>query len=1090
MYGRLTAWVQRRALSVALLWIGSAVVLTLTVPPLAGLGTDDQAAILPASAPSQQAYRVLQEAFPDDPALDPALLVFTRPGGLTPSDRDYLAQLASFLSSDAASPHVRAVQSAAIAPELAPILRSPDGEAELVILAPRASTFTEGGNKGVAFLRRHLQATAPAGLDHDVTGSAALNADQRDALVESFEHTALATVLLVLVILLLVYRSVLAPMISLISIGVAFLVARGIITVLAQRGYQVASLAETFMILMAFGAGTDYCLFVISRYREESRGGVDRAGLPRALKAVGPVITASAATVMLGFLAFLGTDLGTFRSMGPAMGLAIAVTLLAGLTLTPALLHLVGRAAFWPSGRWAADPRLPVRWERLAGLISRRPAAVLAAGVLLLAVPAAGLLGARQSFDLVSELPSDAPSRLGFEALASHYPAGTLAPVYLVVAADDPLSDKELAAVDRLTDALRAHPGVAEVRSVTQPAGAPLTLANLGRLTGGTTDLRSAGIDPDKVDVTPLYNAMASPQGLRFDASLLRAYPQLRERLGFFIGVGDRSTRLVVSLDGNPYSRKALSVVRQVDDLAGAVLSGGPLAGARLAVTGPSAFFIDVADAGTQDFRTVAALVIAGVLAVLAVLLRSPVAPLYLLASVLLSFAATMGLTVLVFQGIFGHPGISFYLPSFLFVILVALGADYNIFITGRIREELDAGVESTEAVRRGLVHTGRVITSAGVILAGTFSALLLASLPNLRMVGFAVGAGVLLDTVVVRSLVVPATAILLGPLAFWPSGGRLVRVHRAGLGLAGAAGAAVVVAVVVLLATGGPAAPVLRVAASAGETAAAALTTSSMAATETTVTTAPTGPSPTGTAAARTTPPATRSTAAIPPATSPGPAATSTTTPSSVVSGPVAARPSGVAVPAVGAWRYHREGTRKIGLAGSTQPFSEDVDTRVSRSGGGDDAPEILLATESGAGSSEERRRYRPSLVELLAVRQGQGAFVFGGTFQPPQHLLRWPVAVGATWTGDWTSEDTRGRVTARVVGERMVTVAGSAHRCVVVDYDVRFTGAAEGRQHRTSCWVAELGMSVQDDEEVHATYRGVRFDGTMRATLISPPR
>jgi uncharacterized membrane protein YdfJ with MMPL/SSD domain len=1089
MYARLAAWVERRAALVALAWVGAAVVLTVTVPSLASLGTDDRSDVLPPSAPSRQADRVLREAFPNDPALDPALLVFVRPTGLGPADRDYIARLTTFLTSEPASPHIKAVQSAATAPELAPVLRSPDGEAELVIVALQASTFTEGGNRAVAFLRHHLDSTAPAGLQHHVTGSAALSADQRDALLESFEHTALATVVLVLVILLLVYRSAVAPLISLATIGMAFLVARGIVSLLAQRGVKVASIAETFMVLMAFGAGTDYCLFVISRYREESGGGVERAGLTRATTAVGPVITASAATVILGFLAFTATDLGTFRSMGPAMGLAIAFTLLAGLTLTPALLRLAGRGAFWPAQRYATRARPAPRWERLAATVTRRPGAVLLAGILFLVVPASGLLIARQSFDIVSELPPDAPARQGFEALAGHYPAGTLAPVYLVVAADTPLDDQGMAAVDRLTESLRALPEVAEVRSVTQPAGAPLTLATLSRLTGGTADLRSAGIDPDRVDITPLYNALASPRGLRFDAGLLRAYPELRERLGFFLGAGDRSTRLVVSLAGNPYSRKALGVVRQVDDVAASVLAGSPLAGSRLAVAGPSAFFVDVSDIGSHDFRTVAALVIAGILVILGLLLRSPVAPLYLLASVLLSFAATMGLSVVMFQVVFDQPGISFYLPTMLFVILVALGADYNIFITGRIREELSAGAEVTEAVRRGLVLTGRVITSAGLILAGTFSALLLASIPSLKMMGFAVAAGVLIDTVIVRSLLVPATAVLLGPLAFWPGGGRVGSParHRAGLGLAGAAGAAVVVALVVLLATGGATPPILRVAAGAGEAAAAA-TPSTAAATTTSAAPAPAPRA--GETAAPTTPPTTRAaTSATTRPSASGPATTSTSGPSAAASPPLAGRPAGVAVPAFGAWRFHREGTRKIGLAGSTQPFSEDVATKVSRAGGSDEAPEILLATESGGGSAEERRRHRSSTVDLLSFRQGSGAVTFGGTFQPPQLLLRWPVETGATWTSDWTSEDTRGRTVSRVTGERQVTVAGTSYRCVVVEYDSRFTGDAQGRRQGRSCWVAELGMSVDDEEQIQATYRGVRFEGTSHSTLISPP-
>src|SRR5581483_6953790 len=327
-----------------------------------------------------------------------------------------------------------------------------------------------------------------------------------------------------------------------------------------------------------------------------------------------------------------------------------------------------------------------------------------------------------------------------------------------------------LAAIDRLTDALRSAPGVADVRSITQPAGAPLTTATIARLTGGSTDLKALGLDPDKVDLTPLLTGLTSPRGLRIDADLLRAYPQFRDRLGFFLGGGDRTTRIVVALRGSPYSRRALQIVRHLDDRAGAELAGGSLTGAHLAVAGPSAFFADIEDLAGQDLRTVGALVIGAILIILALLLRSVVAPLYLLVSVLLSLLATMGICVGVFQGLLGQPGLAFWLPPFLFVILVALGADYNIFIAGRIREEIDTGRTVADAATESLVLTGGTITSAGFILAGTFAALLITPIPAVRQIGFGVGIGVLLDTFIVRTLLVPAAVMLLGRFAFWPS--------------------------------------------------------------------------------------------------------------------------------------------------------------------------------------------------------------------------------------------------------------------------------------------------------------------------------
>ena len=1106
MFARLAAWIDRHAGLVVAAWLVTTVVVTLTAPSLTSVGTADQTAFVPASAPSGRADALLRREFPDDPTRDPAVIVLARRSGLTPADHAYIASLNEFLASPAAATHVRAVQTAATAPELAPVLRSADGAAELVIVSLRATIFTESGNRAVAFLRQHVARTAPPGLENHVTGLAALASDQADAILNSFRRTALATVVLVLIILLLVYRSALAPLISLVSIGAAFLLARGVAGYLAQAGVKVASLVETFMVVMAFGAGTDYCLFVISRVRER-RGDPEglRVGIQKATASVGPVIGASAATVTIGFLAFLAAKLGLFRSFGPALGLAIAVTLLAGLTLTPALLRLAGPAAFWPS-QAAGDRRAARgRWERLSRAVGRRPAAVLAVGTVLLAVPAMGVTRLHQSFDILTELPAAADARQGFETLSRHYPAGLLAPVYLVVSADGSLLDNDrLSAVDRLTDALRTAPGVADVRSITQPAGAPLTTATISRLTGGSTDLKALGLDPDKVDLTPLLVGLTSPRGLRIDASLLRAYPQFRDRLGFFLGNGDRTTRIVIALRGSPYSRRALQIVRHLDDRAGAELAGGPLTGAHLAVAGPSAFFADIEDLAGQDLRTVGALVIGAILIILALLLRSVVAPLYLLVSVLLSLLATMGICVGVFQGLLGQPGLAFWLPPFLFVILVALGADYNIFIAGRIREEIDGGRSVADAATEALVLTGGTITSAGFILAGTFGALLITPIPAVRQIGFGVAIGVLLDTFIVRTLLVPAAVMLLGRSAFWPSTAPAADAARRRIAV-GISGVGIVLLAVVLAAvglSGRPEPPVLRVAA-AGNTQAAAPGVDGLA---TTTTTAPRQP-----AAAPVAPPTTTGASRLSPATGQpattlttisGPAGTiasalrpaTTTTrgapPSAgTAANPPASGPQRVAIPILGNWRYHVEGTRRIGLAGSTQPFNEDATTQVSRVGGTDQTPELRLLTQSSSGTVDERRRYAPAAVDLLSLQVASGGLSYGGTFNPPQLLLRWPVHVGDRWSSDWTTNDTKGTTTATVTGERTVTVAGRSLHCYVVERNTTLTGAIQGTQWQRSCWVPELGMIADDDQTFSGTYQGVRFEGQAHFTLTGTP-
>ena len=774
MFDRFVGLVERCAWWIIAAWVAAAAVLTLTAPSLNDVGSQDTADFLPADAPSQQADRILAQAFPGDPAREAAIIVVARDGGLTDPDRVWIEDLVADLHGPGFADDIRGVQSTVDDPNLAPFLRSRDGAAELVIANMTRPPFSSNGTAAVERLRDRIAESAPGGLETHVTGIAGLAADQAQGVVESFDRTAIVTVLLVLVILVVIYRSVVAPLIPLVTIGLAFGVANGVVAYVADAGLKVNTMVGTFLVVMIFGAGTDYCLFLTSRYREDLADGASVAStVRRTTKVIAPVIAASAATVIVGYSSMLTADFGVFKTMGPAIGLALAVTLAAGVTLTPALLRVAGEKAFWPRRfetiRATSDESSP-RWRRVADAVRRHPREMLLAGVIALQVPAAGLGWYRQSFDLVRDLPAGADARTGFDTVAAHYPGGTISPVYVIVTADGPiLDDAHLNAIDLLTDTLRGMPGVAQVRSVTQPAGEPLTMENLASITGGATDPAALGIDPATTDIAPLMQALSSPDGLRLTGPLLRQYPQITQRLGLLLGNDQRTTRLIVALDGNPYDNSALDVIRAVGPETEAALEGSALADARVAIGGPSSFYADMRQISNDDFRILVAVTLVAIFVVLAMLLRSLVAPLYLLATVVLSYAATMGITVAVFQGIVGDPGITFWLAPMLFVILVALGADYNIFIMSRIREEADAGHEIHEAVARGVTLTGRVITSAGVILAGTFAALLLAPLPNLRQIGFGVTVGILIDTFLVRSLLVPAATMLLGKWAFWP---------------------------------------------------------------------------------------------------------------------------------------------------------------------------------------------------------------------------------------------------------------------------------------------------------------------------------
>lgn len=824
MFARLVSTIERRAGWVLLLWVAAAVVLSLAAPSLNDVGSQDTSDFVPNSAASQQTDKLLARLFPGDPTRDASIIVVARPGGLTNRDHRYLKDLTTWLRGPANRRDIRGVQSASTDATLGAFLRSTDGDAELLVTSMVNAPLSKEGARAVDRIREHMDATAPVGLEHHLTGTGGLGADQIEGIVSSFDRIAIVTVILVLLILLLIYRSAVAALIPLVSIGLAFLVAQGCVNYAAQAGLKVNTLVGTFIIVMIFGAGTDYCLFITSRYREDLAAGDSVAvTVHKTLTVMSAVIVASAGTVIVGFGSMITAKFGIFKTMGPAVAIAVAITLVAGLTLTPALLKLAGERAFWPrtlASVRSAGHESSSRWDRIAGIVRRRPALVLLAGVIVLVIPAGGVTHYRQSFDLVRDIPPGADARIGFDTVASHYPGGTISPVYLLVRTDGPILDPvRLAAIDRLTEALRKQPDIGEVRSVTQPAGAPLTLANISVLTGDSTDPAALGLDP-ATDLGPLLAKLTAPGGLRLTGDILQRYPQLTNRLGLLLGRDGRSTRLIIALDGNPYENNALDAIRKVDDTANAALAGTALTGARINVGGPSSFYADMRQISNDDARVLFAVIIAAVFLVLALLLRSLVAPFYLLVSVVLSYAATMGITVIVFQGILGEPGITFWLGPFLFVVLVALGADYNIFIMSRIREEADAGHEIHDAVTRGLTLTGRVITSAGIILAGTFAGLMFAPLPNLRQIGFGISVGILIDTFLVRSLIVPAATMLLGRWAFWPRvpttpGALRQPVKRLHLAFAGFAIIALWLFLFAIAQSGGGAAPITVVAAS-----------------------------------------------------------------------------------------------------------------------------------------------------------------------------------------------------------------------------------------------------------------------------------
>ncbi|MDA1362322.1 efflux RND transporter permease subunit [Glycomyces luteolus] len=653
---------------------------------LSEVASNDGSAFLPSTVESTEVNE-MRAAF-DDTRATPAIIVAERRGGLTAADRAYL---------ETANASLTELEHLAV-PPIPPRLsaETPPEAAQLVVLIDAAAEESEA----VAAIRAVLEDDRPAGLDVLLTGQAALGADLGEAFSGVDGLLLLVAAAVVAVILVLVYRSPLLPLLVLLSCGFALAAASAVVYALADAGaIDLNGQSQGILFILVFGAATDYALLLVARFREELDAGDDRfTAVRKALRATIEPIAASAGTVILGVLCLLFSRLESNRGLGPVAAIGIAAAFLAAVTFLPAVLALLGRAAFWPRrvpGRGRRRSRL---WSAAAGLVARRPRAVWVTTTTGLLVAAAFMLqlkadGTAQTDVFLTGVDSVA----GQEVLADHFPAGSGAPA--VVVAD--------------ADALEEVLAAAEVEGVA--AAAPKTDAS----------------------------------GVVLEA--------------------DGLVLIEAVLEDAPDSDAAMDTVERLRDSVHAV------DGADAKVGGPTAIQLDTLATSERDRAVIIPIVLAVILAVLMLLLRSILAPLLLTATVVLSFGATMGVSALVFNHLFGFPGADPTVVLFGFVFLVALGIDYNIFLMTRVREE-SARLGTRAGTLRGLVATGGVITSAGVVLAATFAALAVLPILFLAQIAFVVAFGVLLDTVIVRSLLVPALTFDAGRAVWWPS--RLARVR------------------------------------------------------------------------------------------------------------------------------------------------------------------------------------------------------------------------------------------------------------------------------------------------------------------------
>ncbi|MFE0906943.1 MMPL family transporter [Streptomyces rochei] len=672
-----------------LVWLGIGGTLGPYAGKLGEVATNDQAAFLPRSAESTRVVDA-QRAFQQDETL-PVIVVWTF------DDGDDDGGAAAHREAATRSVAALAGEPGVVGPA-SPAVPSRDGEALQAVVQVEPDL----GDRLPDVLERIEEAAAQVpGARAQLAGPAASQADLSDAF-SGIDGLLLGVALItVLVILLLVYRSVLLPLVIIISAVFALGLACAVVYALADRDIvRVDGQVQGILSILVIGAATDYALLLTARFREELARHPDRFGAVRAaLGASWQAVVASAATVALGLLALLLSDLTNNRALGPVGAIGIVCAVLSTLTFLPAVLVLLGRAAYWPAKPVrAGDPEAGHRlWHRIAARVDRAPRRVWAISLAaLVACAAFAPTLSSKGVPLDEIFVGDAPSVTAQQTLARHFPGGSGNPAVIIADADR---------LDPVLAAARDTEGVASADAVTAS----------GRPGGG---------DPKVVDGR-----------VRIDATLQAPADS------------DAAKSTVARL------RTAVHAVPGADALVG----------------GYTAQQYDTQRTAEHDRTLIVPVVLAIILVILVVLLRSLLMPLLLVATVALNFVATLGVSSLVFTHVFGFSGTDASVPLYGFVFLVALGVDYNIFLMSRVRQEsLEHGVR--EGILRGLTATGGVITSAGVVLAATFAALGVIPLAFLLQIAFIVAFGVLLDTLVVRSLLVPALARDIGAVAWWPS--------------------------------------------------------------------------------------------------------------------------------------------------------------------------------------------------------------------------------------------------------------------------------------------------------------------------------
>jgi len=685
------------------IWIFLTVVLSAVAPGSKEFVQANKDAGLPEDAESIIADRQLEKFFPQDGGL-PLFAVFHAETGFTEDEILGYAGVLESLNTDETLSEIEVIPLTQLKEEQRASFLSDDKTTFFVPITLPQNLEGNDLHELVVLIKENVASEIGKEVEVSWTGPAGIASDAVELFSQADVVLLLSTVGLILVLLLIIYRSPLLTLIPLVGAAIVYAVVDRVIGLTASAGWFVAeSQALSIMTILLFAVVTDYSLLIFSRYREELKVHESANDAMRVtMRHVKEPIFFSGSTIMLGVATLFFSIYEPYRNFAPVFAIAAGVMLIAGLTLLPALFTLIGRRAFWPVIPKYGDVTVEKKtvWGKIANVVTKKPLLFMIPIMLLLMIGAWNATNLKQSYDLIESFPEDLSSRVGYEHLGTSFSEGSLAPGTLLFTSENELQMEDL---NEVIETIKSNPGIDNVTVQSNPV---------------TEDGKNA--------------------------------------------------RFSVTFIGNPYSEKAFETVTQLRENSGQMLKDAGLENTKLFISGESAKFTDLQDINKRDTWLVMISMTILITIMLGFQTRSILAPIYMIGTILLSYAATLGLSIFLFEQFLGLEAISYRLPLYAFVFLVTLGVDYSIMLIARIREEMKS-MPFEDAVRKGLERTGGVISSAGIVLAATFMVLTTMPIYELKLFGFIMALGILMDTFIIRPLLIPSILIVLGKWSFWP---------------------------------------------------------------------------------------------------------------------------------------------------------------------------------------------------------------------------------------------------------------------------------------------------------------------------------